>query len=298
VSSAPHRTCLSPAGEFLWCTTGLTGTHGNGDLLTGTVENLQKGGNTGTHADVQVSLGALDVVVQVVAEGEHNIASVLALVRLVVTSLKKERGVAVGVKVADASKLGWRILQVGVARRSTGHVLAELVEEHVAKHDIILIIKVDREDDNNAVTVLLEPDRLVGAVVDLNDLATSSTLRGLIHHLVQHGRKKVARHAGSKTGNLGCLRLRVDLAQSDGDGQVVLGLGASQKAAVHLLEVFLTAVCLDLIPALARDGNVQLAVGSPQMPDNLVEICDRDIDFLSLLSHELSVDDIVNDTIV
>jgi len=247
---------------------------------------------------VQVSLGALDVIVQVVAEGEKNIASALALVGLIVTSLKKERGVAVGVEVADTSKLGWRILQVGIASRSTGHVLAELVEEHMAENDIILIIKGDGEDNNNTVTVLLEPDGLVGAVVDLNDLATSSTLRSLVHHLVKNGCKKVTRHTRSKTRNLGSISLRIDLAKGDGDGDVVLGLGTSEKAAVNLLEVLLATVGLNLIPALARDGNIKLALVGPQMPDNLVEICDCDIDILSLLSRKLSVDDIVNNTIV
>jgi len=247
---------------------------------------------------VQVSLGALDVIVQVVAEGEHNITSVLTLVGLVVTSLKKERGIAVSVEVADTSKLGWRILQVSIASRSTGHVLAELVEEHMAENDIILIIKVDGEDHDDTITVLLEPDRLVGAVVDLNDFATRSALRSLVHHLVKNRGKKVAGHARSKTRDLGCISLREDLANRDGDGEVVLGLGTSEKAAVHLLEVFLATVCLNLIPALARDGNVKLALVGPQMPDNLVEICDCDIDFLSLLSDELGVDDIVNDAVV
>jgi len=247
---------------------------------------------------VQVSLGALDVIVQVVTEGEHNIAGVLALVGLVVTSLKKERGIAVSVEAADASKLGWGILQVGVAGRGTGHVLAELVEEHVAKDDIILIIESDGEDDDNAVAVLLEPDRLVGAVVDLDDLAAGSALRGLVHHLVEHGGKEVARHARGKTRDLGCIGLGVNLAESDGDGDIKLGLRAGQKAAVDLLEVLLAAVGLDLIPALARDGNIQLALGGPQMPEDLVEVGDGDIDFLSLLSDKLGVDDIVNDAIV
>jgi len=246
---------------------------------------------------VEVSLGALDVIVQVVAEGEEDVASALTLGGGVVTSLEKERSIAVSVG-ADAGKLGWRILEVGVAGRSTGHVLAELVEEHVAEDDIILIIEVDGEDDDDAVTVLLEPDGLVGAVVDLNDLATSGALSGLIHHLVKDGGKEVAGHARGKTRDLSGIGLGVDLADGDADGNVVLGLGAGQKAAVDLLEVLLAAVGLDLIPALARDGNIQLALGGPQMPEDLVEVGDGDIDFLSLLSDKLGVDDIVNDAIV
>lgn len=294
-----HRTCLRPANKGpLGCTTSLTRANGDVNLLASTVENLKKGGDTSTHADVQVSLRALDVIVQVVAEGEHNIASILALVGGIVTSLKKEGSITVSMEVADTGKLGWRVLQVGVASRGTRHVLAELVQEHVAKDDIILIIKVDGEDDNDAVTVLLEPDGLVGTVVDLNDLATSSTLRSLIHHLVEDGCKEVAGHAGGETRDLSSISLGVDLADSDSDGDIVLGLGAGQKAAVDLLEVLLTTVGLNLIPALARDGNVKLALVGPQMPDNLVEICDCDIDFLSLLSDELGVDDIVNDAVV
>jgi len=297
-SFTSHHTYLRPTNEGpLWRTTGLTGTHGNRDLLTSTVENLKKRSNTSTHADVQISLGALDVVVQVVTEGQHNIASGFALLWLIVTSLKKERSITVSMKVADASKLRWRILQIGVAGRCTGHVLAELVQENVAKDDIILIIEGDGEDHDDTITILLEPDRLVGAVVDLNNLATSSTLRGLIHHLVKDRGKKVAGHARSKTSKLGSLGLGVDL-DGDGNADIKLGLRASKKAAVDLLEVLLTTVGLDLIPALARDGNDQLAFDGSKMPDNLVEICDCDIDFLSLLSHELSVDDIVNDAIV
>jgi len=295
---ASHQSCLRPANESpLGCTTGLTGTHGDGDLLASTVENLKEGADASTHADVEVSLGALDVVVEVVTESQDDIASGLTLGRGVVTSLEKEGGVAVGAGAA-ASKLGWGILEVGVASGCTGHVLAELVEEDVAKDDIILIIKVDGEDDDDTVTVLLEPDGLVGAVVDLNDLATSSTLRGLIHHLVKDRGEEVARHAGGKTRDLSSIGLRVDLADGDTNGKVVLGLGLGKEAAVNLLEVFLTAVLLDLIPALARDGNVELAASSGKMPENLVEISDGDIDFLSLLSDELSVDNIVNDAVV
>jgi len=246
---------------------------------------------------VEVSLGALDVVVQVVTEGEDNIAGVLTLVGLIVTSLKKEGSITVSVKVADASKLGWRILQVGVASRGTGHVLAELVEEHVAKDDIILIIKVDGEDNDDTVTVLLEPDRLVGAVVDLDDLATSGTLRSLVHHLVKDGCEEVARHARSKTSELGSLSLGVNL-DGDGKSEIILGLRADKKTAVDLLEVLLTTVGLNLIPAFARDGYIQLAFRGPKVPQDLVEICDCDIDFLRLISHELSVDDIVNDAVV
>ena len=275
---------LSPADEGpLRSTTGLTRADSNGDLLASTVENLEKGANASTHADVEVSLRALDVIVQVVAEGEHNIASGLTLGRGIVTSLKKEGSITVSTG-ADTSKLRWRILQVSVASRSTRHVLAELVKEHVAKDDIILIIEVDGEDHDDTVTILLEPDGLVGAVVDLNDLATRSTLRSLIHHLVQDGGKEVARHAGSKTSKLGGLSLGVNL-DGDADGQVILGFGASlKKAAIDLLEVLLTTVGLDLIPALAGDGDVELALLGEQMPDDLVEVGDCDIDFLSLLT--------------
>jgi len=246
---------------------------------------------------VEVSLGALDVIVQVVTEGQNDVASALTLGRGVVTSLKKERGVAVGAS-ADTGELGWRVLEVGVAGRCTSDVLAELVKEHVTKDDIILIIKVDREDDDDTIAVLLEPDRLVGAVVDLNDLATRSTLRSLIHHLVQDGGKEVTRHAGSKTSELGGLSLGVNL-DGDADGQVILGFGASlKKAAIDLLEVLLTTVGLDLIPALAGDGDVKLALLGEKMPDDLVEVGDCDIDFLSLLSDELSVNNIVNDAVV
>jgi len=44
---------------------------------------------------VEISLGALDVIVQVVAEGEDNIASGLTLGRGIVTSLKKEGSITV-----------------------------------------------------------------------------------------------------------------------------------------------------------------------------------------------------------
>jgi len=301
---ASHRFCcagyLRPAASehpLGGCTTGLTRANSDRNLLTGTVKNLEERADASTHADVQVSLGALDVIVEVVAESKNNIASGLTLGRSVVTSLKKERSITVSTS-ADARKLGWRILEIGVASGCTGHVLAELVEEHVAENDIILIIKVDGEDDDDTITVLLEPDGLVGAVVDLNDLATSSTLRSLIHHLVKDGSKKVARHARGKTRDLGSISLRINLADGDADGDIVLGLRASQKAAVNLLEVLFTTVGLDLIPALARDGNVQLALLGPKMPENLVEVGDCDIDFLSLLSDKLSVNNIVDDTIV
>jgi len=246
---------------------------------------------------VEVSLRALDVIVEVVTEGKNNIASSLTLGRSIVTSLEKERSIAVSTS-ANASKLGWGILQVGIASRGTRHVLAELIQENVAEDDIILIIKVDGEDNDDTVTILLEPDRFVGAVVDLNDLATSSTLRSLIHHLVEDGSKQVARHAGSKTSNLSSISLRINLADGDAKSQIELWLGTSKKAAINLLEVFLTAVSLDLIPALAGDGNVQLVLSGGEVPDDLVEVSDCDIDFLSLFSDKLGVDDIVNDAVV
>jgi len=246
---------------------------------------------------VEISLGALDVIVQVVAEGEDNIASGLTLGRGIVTSLKKEGRITVSTG-ADTSKLRWRILQVGVASRSTRHVLAELVKEDVTEDDIILIIKVDGEDDDDTITVLLEPNRLVGTVVDLNDLTASSALSGLVHHLVKDGGKEVARHARSKTRDLGRISLRVNLADGDADGDIILGLRTRKKAAVNLLEVLLAAVRLDLIPALAGDGDIQLALTSPKMPEDLVEVSDCDIDFLSLLSDKLSVDDIVDNAVV
>jgi len=289
---------LRPTDKLLRSTTGLTRTNRNRNLLTSTVENLKKGRHTSTHANVEISLGALDVIVEVVTESKNNITSVIALARLIVTSLKKERSIAVSVKAADASKLRRRILQVGVAGRSTRHVLAELIQENMAKDDIIRIIKEDGEDDNNTITILLEPDRLLRTVVDLNNLATRSTLAGLFHHLVKNRGKKVAGHTRSKTSNLGSVSLRMSLANANSNGDIILGLRTSQKAAVDLLEVFLTTVGLNLIPALAGDGNEQLALNSRQMPDNLVEICDCDIDLLSLLSDKLGVDDIVDDAIV
>jgi len=237
------------------------------------------------------------VIVQVVAEGEDDIAGGLTLGGGIVTSLKKERCIAVSAS-ADARKLGWGILQVGVAGGCTRHVLAELVEEHVAKDDIILIVKVDREDHDDTITVLLEPDGLVGAVVDLNDLAAAGALGGLVHHLVKDGGKQVARHAGSKTRDLGRISLRVDLADGDADGDIILGLRTREEAAVDLLEVLLAAVSLDLIPALAGDRDVQLALCGPKMPEDLVEVSDCDINLLSLLSDKLSVDDIVDNAVI
>jgi len=272
--------------------------HGNGDLLTSTVKNLKERGHTVTHTDVQVSLGALDVIMQVVTEGKNYIASALTLVGLVVTGLKKEGSITMSVEVTDTSKLGWRILQVSVTGRSTRHVLAELIEEHVAENDIILIIEADGENHDNTITILLEPDRLVGAVVDLDDLATRGTLRGLVHHLVKDSSKEVTRHTRCKTRNLCSVSLRINLAEGDTNGKIVFGLRGSKKAAINLLEVLLTTVGLNLIPAFAGDGNIKLASIGPKMPDDLVEICDRDIDFLSLFSNELSVYNIINDTVI
>jgi len=267
------------------------------NFLTSTVKNLKERINTSTHTDVKVSLGALDVIVEVVTEGKNNIASGFTLLRSIVTSFKKEGSITVSTS-ANTGKLGWRILQVGIARRCTRHVLAEFVKEYMTKDNIILIIKVDGEDHSDTITILLEPDRFIGTVVDLNDLATRSTLSSLIHHLVEDTSKQVARHTRSKTRDLGSISLRINLTDGDSNSDIILWFRASQKAAVDLLEIFLTTVSLDLIPAFAGDGNVQLVFGGPKMPDNLVEVCDCDIDFLSFFSGKLGMDDIINDTIV
>jgi len=245
---------------------------------------------------VEVSLGALDVIVQVVTEGQNDIASSLTLGRSIVTRLENEGSITVST-IAKASKLGWRILKIGITGRSTLDVLAEFVKEHMSKDDIISIIKVDGEDHSDTITVLLEPDRFIGTIVNLNDLATRSTLRSLIHHLVENRGKKVAGHARSKTSKLGSFGLRVNL-NGDADCKVIPWLRADKKTAINLLEVFLTTIRLDLIPAFARNRYVQLALIGPKMPDNLVEVCDCDIDFFGLFSDKLSMDDIVNDTIV
>jgi len=293
-----HQDHLGPTSESpLRSTTSLTRADSNRDLLTSTVKNLKEGADTGTHTDVEVSLGTLDVIVEVVTESQNDIASSLTLLWSIVTSLKKEGSITVSTST-DTSKLVWRILEVSIASRCTRHVLAELVKENVAKDDIILIIEVDGEDHDDTITVLLEPDGLVGTIVDLNDLATAGTLRSLVHHLVKDGGKKVAGHARSKTSNLGCISLRVGLVDGDAKSKIILGLRSGKKASINLLEVLLTTVGLDLIPALARDGDLQLVLIGPKVPDDLVEVSDCDIDFLSLLIDELGVDSIINDTVV
>jgi len=243
--------------SLLWSTTRLTWASGDRDFLASTVKNLKKRLNTLTHADVEVSLGALDVIVQVVTEGQNDIACGFTLGRSIVTGLENEGSITVSAR-ADTSKLGWRILKISIAGRSTLDVLAEFVKEHMTKDDIISIIKVDGEDHSDTITVLLEPNRFVGTIVDLNDLATSSTLRSLVHHLVKNRSKKVAGHARSKTSKLCSFSLRVDL-DGDADGDIILWLRGNKKAAINLLEIFLTTVGLDLIPAFAGNRNVQFA---------------------------------------
>jgi len=245
---------------------------------------------------VEVSLGALDVIVQVVTEGQDDVACSLTLGRGIVTSLKNEGSITVSTR-ADASELGWRILKIGIAGRSTLDALAEFVKEHVAKDDIISIIKVDGEDDSDTIAVLLEPNGFVGTIINLNELTARGALRGLVHHLVKNRGKKVAGHARSKTSNLCSFSLRVNL-DGDADGDIILWLGGNKKAAINLLEVLLTAVSLDLIPAFAGNRNGQLTLIGKKMPDNLVEVSNADINQLGLFSGKLSMDDIVNDTII
>jgi len=259
-------------------------------LLLCTIENLEEGLNTRAHADVEVSLGALDVVVEVVTEGHENISDSLALCRSVVAALEKEGDIAISAEARDASKLRGRILEVDIARRSTLDHLADLSHEDTADNNIIRIIKADGEDDSHTVVVLLEPDALTRTVVNLEHLGASSTLLSTANIVVEDRGKDVT----GKTRNSTCLLhslLLLGLARDiNTDRNVVVGLSLGKKhGTINLLEVGKThlahlgpAGCCNTHKKLLR---LRIIKRSADMPENLVKVTDGNISSLRLGGH-------------
>jgi len=259
----------------------------NRSLLLCTVEDLEEGLDTSAHADVEVSLGALDVVVEVVTEGHEDISDGLALGGCVVAALEEESDIAISAEARDAGELRGRILEVDVAGRSTLDHLADLGHEDTADDDIVRVVKADREDDGHTVVVLLEPDALARTVVNLEHLGASSALLGAADVVVEDRGKDVAGETGHSACLLCCL-LRLSLARDvDTDRDVVVGLGLSKEhGAVDLLEVG-KADLAHLGPAGGCNTHKKLlGLGiverSAYVPDDLVEVTDGDIGGLGL----------------
>lgn len=271
-------------------------------LLLCTVENLKEGLDTSTHADVEVSLGALDVVVEVVTEGHEDISDGLTLGRGVVTALEEESDIAISLETRDAGELRGRILEIDIAGRSTLNHLADFSHKDTADNNIIRIIKADREDDSHTVVVLLEPDALAGTVVDLEHLGAGSTLLCTADIVVEDRCKDVTgetRHSACLLHSLLLLGLARDV-NTDRDIVVGLGLG-HEHGSVDLLEVGKTDLA-DLGPAGSCNAHnkllgLRIVAGSADVPEDLVKVTDGDISDLGLGRHQGGTDNVKDNAV-
>lgn len=256
-------------------------------LLLGTVKHLKEEVNSRTHTDMEVRLRALNVIMHIISKLDELIDGQISLLGGIVSALHKERCIAMSAEVTDTLELGGRVLEVDVDSGRTLDKLAHLSQEHTADNSVIRIVKEDAENDDDTVVVLLEPDRLVGTVVDLNELAITTAGSSL----VEHGVENASEHVTGKTrglGGKGVGFLGVHLLEGNLDGEVVAGLRRGEKRPVHLLDVVHGPVLSKLLPAgeaHAHDNSAAVLVGV-EVPHNLVEIGDLNVEELRLIAKQ------------
>ena len=225
------------------------------------------------------------MIVHIISKLDELVNSDVSLLRGIVSALNKEGSIPVSTEVSDALELGGRVLEVDIDSGSTLDKLAHLSKENAADNGIVRIIKEDAEDDDNAVVVLLEPDRLVGTVVNLDELTVATASGCAVEHRVEDA----GEHVTGETRSLGGEKvgfLRVELLDDDLDGEVVATLRRSQKRPVHLLDVVHSTVGGELLPA--GEGNADddggSVLGGVEIPHDLVEISHSDVKELGVLT--------------
>jgi len=118
------------------------------------VEHLHPARDSFSHAHVQVCFGALNVVVQVVAEARQQRDGLFFAIAGHVALLQGERNVARGVSIErahQARELSWRLLAV-IYRRGGAHSalgLDELLQEHSSQGSVSDVVEVHLEDHHH-----------------------------------------------------------------------------------------------------------------------------------------------------
>lgn len=320
-----HRFSLGVIGS-LECSSG-DGLLLSYDLISCSVQNLpssvsslvffshlEERSDSVSHSGVNESLGALDVVVEVVTEGLDVVDRLLLLgstdvrgkencigQRLSSLQLTK-RDITLRVsclEVLDTLELKRGLFLTVSDRRCVRHGLASvgiLLEEHFGKDDIINILESDGEDNDGSVTLGLDVDGLVVTVVDLDKW--TSTLLGLYvgEYLVKGGSEGVSLEEGNIVDNL---------VQVGGRGSevnlecgVVSTLSGHLQGSVDLLQKVADSLgpipvranlsrvdSLQLLPALDGDGNVNKISGLSNgcnVEDDCIEIGNGHIDGVKL----------------
>lgn len=196
-----------------------------GQILLGTVENLEELIDTVAHASVQVRLGALDVVVQVVSELDNHIDGSLLGRSLEVAVEKDHANITISLETTDAAQLSRRVLlreidggsttdgllkllqkQItsGTCRRSRSAESSTNLKENLTNDDIIGILEVDGKEDGHTILALCLKENALGTTVrDIQQLSYGVGFHALEDKIERSG-KQVALDKRDRGGQLLC----------------------------------------------------------------------------------------------
>mmetsp|Transcript_49745 Transcript_49745/g.125032 ORF Transcript_49745/g.125032 Transcript_49745/m.125032 type:complete len:299 (-) Transcript_49745:200-1096(-) len=224
-----------------------------------TIQHLQHVVHAVAHALVHVPLGALDVVVQVVAEVLHVVdGPVLVLLCKMVLeeNNSNKREVLATDDARDVLELVGRLVDGVLHRRRVADGAArvlELLQENFCEDLITRILEFDSKQANNTVTLGADVQRLALTVVDGDDILAGAARVARGEHLLEHRGQEVALEVAQLQGELGFLSTR-NCSQVDAQGDIVLVLSLGLECTINLLQHLGAAIGQALASTTPRQG--------------------------------------------
>ena len=157
---------------------------------------------------MHVGLGALNVVVEVVAERLQKVDGLENILRVQVLLEDNHGDEAVALNVLQASvvlQLEWGLLVLKVNGGNTTHVLAgvsKLLQEDLSEDGIRIIREGNGVDNSAAISLGLQVDGLIASVVQSDNLGAGSLGNNVSEDLLERRSKQVALEVADLQGEV------------------------------------------------------------------------------------------------
>jgi len=227
------------------------------DFGPGTVDDLQPQFNTRTHPVVQIGLGTLDVIVQIVAEDLNQVNRTVDVVGnqvLVEQHKRDEANIVARLDTVNALQIEWRVTLRESHRWHTAQSLADIAElrqEDFGKLLIVRVTETNRIDDHRAIAFGFDVKRLVVAILDASDPGDRRFVGNRLENAHERLRQNVPLQEAVTFGGFLNIASGHGIAL-DGKSQIVTVFG-----------IVLHLVAVDLIHLLAATVGQQLANALP-----------------------------------
>jgi len=223
-------------------------------VRSSTVENLQPIGDLRAHTVVHVSLGALDVIVEIVSEGLQEVDGLEDILGIQMVIEEDHRNETVAFHILQAREVlqfhgGFSVSELD--GRHASHVLSsvsKLLQEDLGEHSISILREGNGEDDGAAVILGLQVDGLIATVINGDDLAVALLGSNICKDLLERSSEQMALQVADLQGEvLGILR-GVGKVNTEGD-VVTLLRGGLKHRTIDLLQILLTTQAQQLTGA-------------------------------------------------